>query len=236
MRGGSRTARPRVWPPPGLAARRRRRRDGLLPGESAVALASTAGSLIAIKPHAGLQAGDRGRQKSGDADFEAFQANLATPASPTVSGTVRKFSSDAHQDVSGPCRCRCCTWTAPTASGRRGRERPARGGLARRARRRDARARRVLVDTASRCALTVRLVPALALRRADRLAGRIRAGVASGPRDLGGVRARTALRCHAQRADQGAGGDGRGGGRASGARPSSTLALLSSRAARAPGA
>jgi len=78
---------------------------GSFRGKSAVVLASTAGSLIAIDPHAGS---DRGPQEieadevRGDADFEAFHANLAAAGVADRVRHVRKFSSDAHQDLSGP--------------------------------------------------------------------------------------------------------------------------------------
>ena len=78
---------------------------GSFRGKSAVVLASTAGSLIAIDPHAGS---DRGPQEieadevRGDADFEAFHANLAAAGVADRVRHVRKFSSDAHQDVTGP--------------------------------------------------------------------------------------------------------------------------------------
>ncbi|MDA0174482.1 class I SAM-dependent methyltransferase [Solirubrobacter taibaiensis] len=93
------------------AAAARSRPDGVVVeigsfrGKSAVVLASTAGSLIAIDPHAGS---DRGPQEieadatRGDADFDAFHANLAAAGVADRVRHVRKFSSDAHQDVSGP--------------------------------------------------------------------------------------------------------------------------------------
>jgi len=104
------------WLTDGQAARRaaaaaRSRPDGAVVeigsfrGKSAVVLASTAGSLIAIDPHAGS---DRGPQEiaadevRGDADFDAFHANLAAAGVADRVRHVRKFSSDAHQDVSGP--------------------------------------------------------------------------------------------------------------------------------------
>jgi hypothetical protein len=78
---------------------------GSFRGKSAVVLASAAGSLIAIDPHAGS---DRGPQEieadatRGDADFDAFHANLAAAGLADHVRHVRKFSSDAHQDVTGP--------------------------------------------------------------------------------------------------------------------------------------
>jgi hypothetical protein len=78
---------------------------GSFRGKSAVVLASTAGSLIAIDPHAGS---DRGPQEieadatRGDADFDAFHANLAAAGVADRVRHVRKFSDDAHQDVTGP--------------------------------------------------------------------------------------------------------------------------------------
>ena len=78
---------------------------GSFRGKSAVVLAATAGSLIAIDPHAGS---DRGPQEiqadatRGDADFDAFHANLAAAGVADRVRHVRKFSDDAHQDVTGP--------------------------------------------------------------------------------------------------------------------------------------
>jgi len=78
---------------------------GSFRGKSAVVLATTAGSLIAIDPHAGS---DRGPQEieadevRGDADFDAFHANLAAAGVADRVRHVRKFSDDAHQDVTGP--------------------------------------------------------------------------------------------------------------------------------------
>ena len=78
---------------------------GSFRGKSAVVLASTAGSLIAIDPHAGS---DRGPQEieadatRGNADFDAFHANLAAAGVADRVRHVRKFSDDAHQDVTGP--------------------------------------------------------------------------------------------------------------------------------------
>jgi Methyltransferase domain len=74
---------------------------GSFRGRSTVVLARAAGSVVAIDPHAGS---DRGPQEisadaeRGDADFEAFRANVAgLPVR-----HVRKFSADAHADVDGP--------------------------------------------------------------------------------------------------------------------------------------
>jgi len=78
---------------------------GSFRGKSAVVLASAAGSLIAIDPHAGS---DRGPQEiaadevRGDADFDAFHANLTAAGVADRVRHVRKFSADAHQDVTGP--------------------------------------------------------------------------------------------------------------------------------------
>ncbi|MBE2316397.1 class I SAM-dependent methyltransferase [Solirubrobacter sp. CPCC 204708] len=78
---------------------------GSFRGKSAVVLARAARSLIAIDPHAGS---DRGPQEigadaaRGDADFEAFHANLESAGVADRVRHVRKFSSEAHADVTGP--------------------------------------------------------------------------------------------------------------------------------------
>lgn len=78
---------------------------GSFRGRSAVVLARAAGSLVAIDPHAGS---DRGPQEieadstRGDADFDAFHANLAAAGVADRVVHVRKFSSDALGDVEGP--------------------------------------------------------------------------------------------------------------------------------------
>lgn len=78
---------------------------GSFRGKSAVVLAAAAGSLVAIDPHAGS---DRGPQEiaadaaRGDADFQAFHANLAAAGVADRVRHVRKFSGDAHADVTGP--------------------------------------------------------------------------------------------------------------------------------------
>ena len=89
-----------------VAARRRGRRDRVLPRQVARSCwPRAAGSLIAIDPHAGS---DRGPQEiaadeaRGDADFDAFHANLAAAGVADRVRHVRKFSADAHQDVTGP--------------------------------------------------------------------------------------------------------------------------------------
>jgi hypothetical protein len=70
-----------------------------------VVLARAAGVVIAIDPHAG---GDRGPQEieaeasRGDADHAAFLANLTAAGVADRVVHVRKFSSDALGDVSGP--------------------------------------------------------------------------------------------------------------------------------------
>jgi hypothetical protein len=75
---------------------------GSFRGRSTVVLARAAGSVIAIDPHAGS---DRGPQEiaadatRGDADYEAFHANLA--AAGVSVRHIRKFSADAHGDVEG---------------------------------------------------------------------------------------------------------------------------------------
>lgn len=78
---------------------------GSFRGKSAVVLAAGAGSLVAIDPHAGS---DRGPQEiaadssRGDADYDAFHANLAAAGVADLVRHVRKFSADAHGDVTGP--------------------------------------------------------------------------------------------------------------------------------------
>ncbi len=77
---------------------------GSFRGRSTVVLARAAGSLIAIDPHLGS---DRGPQEiaadaaRGDADFEAFTANLAAAGVSDRVRHVRKLSSEAHGDVAG---------------------------------------------------------------------------------------------------------------------------------------
>jgi predicted O-methyltransferase YrrM len=78
---------------------------GSFRGRSTVVLALAAGSVIAIDPHAGS---DRGPQEiaadaaRGDADFEAFHANLRAAGVVGRVRHVRKFSADALGDVDGP--------------------------------------------------------------------------------------------------------------------------------------
>lgn len=78
---------------------------GSFRGRSAVVLARAAGSVIAIDPHAGS---DRGPQEieadatRGDADYEAFHANLERFGVADRVRHVRKFSDAAHADVTGP--------------------------------------------------------------------------------------------------------------------------------------
>jgi predicted O-methyltransferase YrrM len=78
---------------------------GSFRGRSTVVLALAAGEVVAIDPHAGS---DRGPQEiaadaqRGDADHDAFRANLAAAGVAGRVRHVRKFSSDAHGDVSGP--------------------------------------------------------------------------------------------------------------------------------------
>ncbi|MDA0159606.1 class I SAM-dependent methyltransferase [Solirubrobacter ginsenosidimutans] len=77
---------------------------GSFRGRSTVVLASAAGAVIAIDPHAGS---DRGPQEieaeasRGDADHAAFLANLTAAGVADRVVHVRKFSSDALGDVSG---------------------------------------------------------------------------------------------------------------------------------------
>jgi len=77
---------------------------GSFRGRSTVVLARAAGAVVAIDPHAG---GDRGPQQiapeaaRGDADRDAFLANLAAAGVAGRVRHVRRPSSDAHGDVSG---------------------------------------------------------------------------------------------------------------------------------------
>jgi hypothetical protein len=77
---------------------------GSFRGKSTVVLASVT-PVIAIDPHAGS---DRGPQEfapdavRGDADFEAFHANLRAAGVEERVRHVRKFSADALDDVDGP--------------------------------------------------------------------------------------------------------------------------------------
>jgi predicted O-methyltransferase YrrM len=78
---------------------------GSFRGRSTVVLALAAGTVVAIDPHAGS---DRGPQEiaaeasRGDADHEAFEANLARAGVADRVRHVRKFSDAAHADVAGP--------------------------------------------------------------------------------------------------------------------------------------
>jgi len=78
---------------------------GSFRGRSTVVLALATGSVVAIDPHAGS---DRGPQEiapeasRGNADHEAFTANLAAAGVSDRVRHVRKFSDAAHADVSGP--------------------------------------------------------------------------------------------------------------------------------------
>jgi hypothetical protein len=78
---------------------------GSFRGRSTIVLALAAGAVVAIDPHAG---GDRGPQEiapvaaRGDADHEAFLANLAAAGVAERVRHVRRFSADAHADVDGP--------------------------------------------------------------------------------------------------------------------------------------
>ncbi len=81
---------------------------GSFRGKSAIAMALPARdgvSIVCIDPHAGS---DRGPQEiaadaaRGDADTEAFEANLRAAGVRDRVRHVRKFSDDAHGDVEGP--------------------------------------------------------------------------------------------------------------------------------------
>jgi predicted O-methyltransferase YrrM len=77
---------------------------GSFRGRSTVVLARAAESVVAIDPHAG---GDRGPQEIapdaavGEADYEAFHANLAAAGVADRVRHIRKPSADAHADVTG---------------------------------------------------------------------------------------------------------------------------------------
>ncbi len=81
---------------------------GSFRGRSAIVMAQAAadrGELVAIDPHAG---GDRGPREiaaqadRGDADFDAFHANLERAGVEGRVRHVRRFSADAHAEVTGP--------------------------------------------------------------------------------------------------------------------------------------
>jgi predicted O-methyltransferase YrrM len=78
---------------------------GSFRGRSTVVLALAAGSVVAIDPHAGS---DRGPQEiaadaeRGDADHDAFTANLLAAGVADRVRHVRRFSAAAHADVEGP--------------------------------------------------------------------------------------------------------------------------------------
>jgi hypothetical protein len=77
---------------------------GSFRGRSTIVLALAAGRVVAIDPHAGS---DRGPQEfapdaaRGDADSEAFLANLEAAGVRDRVRYVRRFSSDAHDAVDG---------------------------------------------------------------------------------------------------------------------------------------
>jgi hypothetical protein len=78
---------------------------GSFRGRSTVVLALATGAVVAIDPHAGS---DRGPQEiapeasRGNADHDAFAANLAAAGVSDRVRHVRKFSDAAHADVVGP--------------------------------------------------------------------------------------------------------------------------------------
>jgi SAM-dependent methyltransferase len=81
---------------------------GSFRGRSAIVMARAAGDrgeLVAIDPHAG---GDRGPREiaaeagRGDADFDAFHANLERAGVKGRVRHVRRFSADALGEVTGP--------------------------------------------------------------------------------------------------------------------------------------
>jgi hypothetical protein len=77
---------------------------GSFRGRSTTVLAAAGGSVVAIDPHAGS---DRGPQEigadasRGNADYDAFHANLAAAGVADRVRHVRSTSGDAHGDVSG---------------------------------------------------------------------------------------------------------------------------------------
>lgn len=77
---------------------------GSFRGRSTTVLAAAGGSVVAIDPHAGS---DRGPQEigadasRGNADYDAFHANLAAAGVADRVRHVRSMSGDAHGDVSG---------------------------------------------------------------------------------------------------------------------------------------
>jgi Methyltransferase domain len=78
---------------------------GSFRGRSTIVLALAAGAVVAIDSHAG---GDRGpreiapQARRGDADHDAFHANLAAAGVAGRVRHVRRYSDAAHGDVAGP--------------------------------------------------------------------------------------------------------------------------------------
>jgi predicted O-methyltransferase YrrM len=81
---------------------------GSFRGRSLIVLTQTAteaGEIVSIDPHAGTDRGplgEAGREATAAADHEAYRANLAAAGVLDRVRHVRKFSSDALDDVTGP--------------------------------------------------------------------------------------------------------------------------------------
>ena len=201
---------------------------GSFRGRSTIVLARAAGDVVAIDPHAG---GDRGPQEiapeaeRGNADYDAFHANLAAAG---VAGRVRHVrlpSADAHARGRGPlsllyvdgahrfgpARADLADWGARVAPG---------GTM-------------LVHDSFSSIGVTLALLTTTL--RGWRYVGRSGSLAeyrrAPRRRRLGRAPARAAAVVRPQRGDQGAGGGGAAAlGGAAGAGPRRALALLSSRA------
>ena len=186
---------------------------GSFRGRSTVVLALATGSVVAIDPHAGS---DRGPQEiapeasRGNADHDAFAANLAAAGVSDRVRHVRKFSDAAHADVDGPL-----SLLYVDGAHRFG---PARADVVDWGGRVEPGGTMLVHDAFSSIGVTlalarfVRRLPRVALHRADGKPGRVLA--AGGARD--GCRAVARSRppsgraavVRAQRRDQGAGAGG----------------------------
>ena len=208
---------------------------GSFRGRSTVVLARAAGSVVAIDPHGG---GDRGPQEItpdaalGDADYEAFVANLAAAGVADRVRHVRKPSAEAHADVTGqiallfvdgahrfgPARDDVAHWGARVAPG---------GTM-------------LVHDAFSSIGVTLALFTVCAGSRTWRYVGRTRSlaeyerrvsrGELSGARRRRAASRRGAAVVRSQRGDQGArAGRAAAVGGAARARPGRAMALLSAR-------
>ena len=159
---------------------------GSFRGKSAVVLASTAGSLIAIDPHAGS---DRGPQEIEAGRGARRRGLRRLPREPGRRRRRRPRPARAQvllRRPSGRDRTAVAAVRGRRAPLRTGAGGPPRLGPAGRARRRDARARRVLVDRRdARAAGGVRAVAARGATSGGPAPWPSTSGVASGPRDVG---------------------------------------------------